>query len=254
MTNTPSKNYELYLKFIDKYLPIGFEGIDRDDPFMVEVEAMTKKNKQFFFIGDMLHIKVLFTSKQSNEMIGIAPENVSPFHLFEASHEEDKYRYDLGLTKLIKMSHQFYAENIGSQLISSNFRIRKTNGKYACFIVQCYLFLSTEPNKTVYILQINTEIDWHKNIEKRFHYYLGNDMSYFNYPNENLLMRARNIFSNREFEILKLIKSKFNNEQIAEKSFLSIHTINTHRRNILKKTGKTNISEVIYDLIEEGLL
>ena len=78
-------------------------------------------------------------------------------------------------------------------------------------------------------------------------------MSNFRYPDEELLLKG-NIFSDREFEIIRLIHSGLNSEQIAEKLFLSKYTINTHRRNILVKTGKTQISSLIYDLETQGLL
>jgi DNA-binding NarL/FixJ family response regulator len=61
-------------------------------------------------------------------------------------------------------------------------------------------------------------------------------------------------FSDREFEIIRLIESGLTSEQIAEKIFLSVHTVNTHRRNILTKSGKETISELIYELIDKGLL
>ena len=82
---------------------------------------------------------------------------------------------------------------------------------------------------------------------------MGNDLSYFRYPDEELLMTG-NIFSDREFEIIKLIQEGFDSEQIAEKLFLSKHTVNTHRKNILDKTGKAHISDLIYYLEENGLL
>jgi DNA-binding CsgD family transcriptional regulator len=50
-----------------------------------------------------------------------------------------------------------------------------------------------------------------------------------------------NIFSGREFEIIKLIQSGLNSEQIAGKLFLSVHTVATHRRNILEKSGKASV-------------
>ena len=62
------------------------------------------------------------------------------------------------------------------------------------------------------------------------------------------------IFSDREFEIIKLIHSGLNSEQIGEKLFLSKYTIDTHRRNILGKTGNANIPELIYYLKESGML
>ena len=46
-------------------------------------------------------------------------------------------------------------------------------------------------------------------------------------------------FQIREFEIIKLIESGLSSEQIAEKLFMSRYTVNTHRRNILEKTGKS---------------
>ena len=69
---------------------------------------------------------------------------------------------------------------------------------------------------------------------------------YFRYPNDEMLMMG-NVFTTREFEIIRLIEFGLSSEEIAEKLFLSPHTVNTHRRNILKKTRKPYISELIYD-------
>jgi DNA-binding NarL/FixJ family response regulator len=45
--------------------------------------------------------------------------------------------------------------------------------------------------------------------------------------------------SSRETEIIQLIAAGMTNKEIAEKLFLSIHTIKTHRKNIIKKIGFT---------------
>jgi DNA-binding NarL/FixJ family response regulator len=82
---------------------------------------------------------------------------------------------------------------------------------------------------------------------------LGTDLSNFRYPDEELL-KINIPFSDREFEIIRLIESGLSSEQIAEKIFLSVHTVNTHRRNILNKTGKATMSEVIYDLMNQGVI
>jgi DNA-binding NarL/FixJ family response regulator len=103
------------------------------------------------------------------------------------------------------------------------------------------------------MININTDIDWYKNFKDAFHYYIGNDLSNFRYPEEELLRKGHS-FTDREFEIIKLIQSGLNSEQIANKLFVSTLTINTHRRNILDKTGKAHISDLIYDLKELGLL
>jgi DNA-binding NarL/FixJ family response regulator len=68
------------------------------------------------------------------------------------------------------------------------------------------------------------------------------------------LLSMGNLFSRREFDIIQLIEKGLNSDQIAEKLFLSANTVNTHRRNILKKSGKTNTAELIHDLKTAGLL
>jgi len=78
-------------------------------------------------------------------------------------------------------------------------------------------------------------------------------MSLFRFPDEKLLQIGPP-YSNREFEIIKLIEKGFSSDQIAEQLFISSNTVNTHRSNILKKTDKAHISELIYDLKEQGLL
>lgn len=61
-------------------------------------------------------------------------------------------------------------------------------------------------------------------------------------------------FSAREFEIIKLIKMGLSSGQIAEKLFLSVYTVNTHRKNILSKSGMKNIHDLIDDLVDQRSL
>ncbi|WP_158275206.1 response regulator transcription factor [Pedobacter sp. HMWF019] len=58
---------------------------------------------------------------------------------------------------------------------------------------------------------------------------------------------AVRMLSLREKEIIELIATGMGNKDIAEKLFLSIHTVKTHRKNIIKKLGFTfkHASELI---------
>ena len=62
------------------------------------------------------------------------------------------------------------------------------------------------------------------------------------------------VFTHREFNIIKLIAAGLSSSQIAEKLFISKNTVNTHRVNILRKTQKANILDVILELKEQGML
>jgi DNA-binding CsgD family transcriptional regulator len=82
---------------------------------------------------------------------------------------------------------------------------------------------------------------------------VGNDITNFRFPDEKLLMIG-NPFSERELEIIRLVASGMNSEEVARKIFLSVHTVNTHRRNILKKSGMKTMPELIFDMMNRGEL
>ncbi len=220
---------------------------------MRDLELMMEKNNQFFFICDLIQMRILFTSKRSTQMIGIEPKNVTPYHFFEATHPDDIHRHSLGRTQLFKIAQELFIARKGNALASTNFKILCADGKYKCLLFQCYLFYSETPVKTAYVIQVHTDVDWCKNLKKQFHYYSGTDLSLFKYPDEEL-MQMGNIYTKREFEIIKLIELGLNSEQIAEKLFVSHFTINAHRANILKKSNKTCMSELIHFLNTNGSL
>ncbi|MBU2914491.1 MULTISPECIES: response regulator transcription factor [Reichenbachiella] len=60
--------------------------------------------------------------------------------------------------------------------------------------------------------------------------------------------------SKREKEILHLIVEEFTAQEIAEKLFISQHTVNTHRKNLLSKLGVKNTAGLVKQTILKGLL
>ena len=55
----------------------------------------------------------------------------------------------------------------------------------------------------------------------------------------------KGVLTSREIEILKLVAKEFNSRQIAEILFISERTVETHRKNILRKSGATNLVGLI---------
>jgi DNA-binding NarL/FixJ family response regulator len=62
------------------------------------------------------------------------------------------------------------------------------------------------------------------------------------------------VISERENEIIKLIAEGQTNTQIAELLFLSNHTINTHRKNILSKLGVKNTAGIVMYAVKTNLV
>ena len=62
------------------------------------------------------------------------------------------------------------------------------------------------------------------------------------------------LLSKREEEILRFIAEGYTNVEIAEQLFLSAHTVNTHRRNIMNKLGVNNTVGIVMYAVREGIV
>ncbi|WP_421897075.1 response regulator [Marinoscillum sp.] len=60
--------------------------------------------------------------------------------------------------------------------------------------------------------------------------------------------------STREKEVLELIAKEFSNQEIADKLFIGIRTVETHKRNILEKTGCKNVAGLVMYAVEKGIV
>ena len=62
------------------------------------------------------------------------------------------------------------------------------------------------------------------------------------------------VLSERELEVLQLVSFGLSSKSIADKLFLSAHTITNHRKNMLARSRCGNLAELVRVAISENLL
>jgi len=60
--------------------------------------------------------------------------------------------------------------------------------------------------------------------------------------------------SQREIEVIRLISDGSTNKEIADLLFLSTHTVNTHRKNIMNKLGIKNTAGIVIYAFRENII
>ncbi len=115
--------------------------------------------------------------------------------------------------------------------IAGNTRTRTT------FRIKCSNCLKTEDEDTAEIpLNILPE-DLYEKVKHVFNF-------------EEQLIDEQEGLSARETDVLRLVAQGFSNKEIAEKLFISIHTVMSHRKNITEKLGIKSISGLtVYAII-----
>ena len=65
---------------------------------------------------------------------------------------------------------------------------------------------------------------------------------------------TRHVITRREKEILELIVNEYTNQEIADKLYLSLRTVENHRNNLLQKLGVKNTAGLVKAAISQGLV
>ena len=74
------------------------------------------------------------------------------------------------------------------------------------------------------------------------------------YRNTITVNEPKNILSDRETEVLKLVCQEYSNAEIAKKLYLSVGTVDTHRKNIIQKLGVNNTVGLVKFALQHNLL
>ena len=97
------------------------------------------------------------------------------------------------------------------------------------------------------LLKSNTGLQ----LTKAVHRVMGDERHFDDFPEDEV---SSEILGKREVEILQLISEGLTSTEISERLFISVHTVKTHRKNILKKSGQTNTPDLIAWAMNQGVL
>jgi DNA-binding CsgD family transcriptional regulator len=248
-----SGDYEIFRKFTDRYLPSAFRDIARGSSFMKEMESILRERKQFFYAGDLLEMRIDFTSQGIYEILGLRPENFNVSTIIRATHPVDMSRLRNFPPRFRRTGMDLFNQKGGEEFLSVSTRFLRPDGHILPVMAQSWAFYSSKPYESVFAIVIYTDIS-HLSVPRLVqHHYVGRDPSFFRYPDDALLKTGHSL-SDKELEILSLVACGMESEQIAQKLTRSVHTVNTHRRNILRKTGRANVQELILHLKDQGML
>ncbi len=131
-------------------------------------------------------------------------------------------------------------------------RIRKKNGEYIKILRQSILFeLSGDRMISNYsILSDISFLDTRDKVEWR----IEANEKVKTEINKHINQAFSNFFSKREIEILEHLKIGSSSQEIADLLFISKNTVDTHRRNMLRKAGCINTTELVTFARDKGVL
>jgi len=192
-------------------------------------------------------------------VLGIEPEDFSMEKGFEIMHPEDLAT----MNEKEAVVFDFFFNKIAVEDLFNYksvyvMRMRHTDGTYKTLLHQASVFSVSDDGKIQQTLCVHTDITY-LNIpinhtvsfissKKQCYHYAKKSGNYaiIHQNNSSLEKKSfKNIFSKREKEIIAKLSQGMNYTEIAEELSIAPSTINTHKKNMLKKADCKNTPELI---------
>lgn len=219
-----------------------------------------KKYLDLFHIGEYFYLifntttaSTEFVSDEIQQVLEISSEEFNLEYLVENMHPEDFEYYQHYERSAVDFFSKLDPESFFNYKFSYDFRLRTKSGKMKRVLQQVVpLYYFPEGGaKTLVIFTDITHLGI-TGIPKLSFIGMNGSPSFYNYHLTSDFRKVDRIFTKREMEILDQVIKGRKSEQIAKDLNLSVFTVQTHRKNILRKSGCESLNELISTSIREG--
>ena len=114
--------------------------------------------------------------------------------------------------------------------------------------IGCKGYLLKDSDDATIVQAIETVFDGGEFLSPALQQQLVNDLF------RNKSQKSNTMLTRREKEVLQLITQEFTNQEIADKLFISLHTVDNHRSSLLQKLDVKNTAGLVKKAIENGLV
>lgn len=211
----------------------------------------------YYYIFNLASAQIEFVSDSVKNVLQVLqPEDFTLDYVLNHIHPDDiKIVLEFEQTGG-NFYNQLPAEKIFQYKVSYDYRMAKTNGQYIRILQQVVPIQGDGEGGILRTLCMHTDISHLKKDLVMSISMLGleGEPSYYNIHTVNpQAHRSASLFTKAERQILALLLEGKTSQQIADTLCISKLTVNTHRRNMLQKTGASSIAELTLKYLQGNL-
>ena len=210
----------------------GFLGRKIDYSYLENFEIMPT---QFVYVIYLPTCTLEYVSENVRRVLGYDPRELVFDHFVDLIHPDDWPEVMAKNIAAFDWVYQNKLSTSASITFSLEYRIRKSDGTYIKVLRQQTVMGIDGNGNPVRLLATMTDMS-HHNRNSNIIQYVQSTL----HPTETDFT-----LSAREAEILRLISLGHSSKIIAGILDISVHTVNNHRSNMLKRSGCSNIIELI---------
>ena len=229
----------------------GHKSLDVHIKKIIELDSFLPYNSTFFCLTNTQNLSFEYISKNMFACLGlnaIEMQEKGMRYFWSRIHPDDLESWLSALNMLMDFTINEIPEEDRKQMSYTwNYRFKNSKGEYVNIIQNTTPLDFDKEYKPIIGLAHYTVLDPNVKMDVcASAKYLNNnneyETKYFNNFSQKLLTDG---ISNRERDIIRLLILNKTSKDIADKLFISPNTVDTHRRNILKKLKISSTGELV---------
>ncbi|MFI1773214.1 LuxR C-terminal-related transcriptional regulator [Thalassobellus citreus] len=214
----------------------------------------------YYLIMNFETMSIEYVSEGTKTVLGINPEALTLEKIFSLMHPEDLEKmHEKETTSLNFKLNKIPKEDITKYKTVYLMRLKDASGNYKTILHQAKALNISNDGKVFQVLSIHTDItNLNPSIDHKISFISNECPSYYSLETGKNFSLAensfKNLFTNREKEIIHLVAQGKQTKDIALLLFISTQTVNSHKKNILRKSHCKNTAELITTCIREGVI
>jgi DNA-binding CsgD family transcriptional regulator len=256
---------DFYKKEISTYIlePRSFEGKEQ----FKRIAALFSPGPFYYWIINFANLEMEYVSEGTQRILGLPPEEVSAasfLSLLSPKELASMARKESVVVDFLK--NHLRPEELTQYKIVYLIQLTDKWGKARTLLHQATTLTVDESGQIEHVLNAHTDVS-HLRITNQHEIsflHLGDGPSYLNVSSDKgkfeipsnspaTTTALRKLLSQRELEILKALMLGLTKKEVADKLFISVHTVQTHHKNMLAKTGSHKITDLLIRALLEGI-
>lgn len=234
---------------------------DATDTDLVVPVTLQKKLLNLFHVGDyyyyVFNVKSCVFELMSEEIfsvLGYERQEVDVPFLLGKIHLDDQSYFVKFENKVAEFFSSLNPEQIFNYKVSYDYRIQKKDGSYIRILQQVITIQIDKNKQVIKTFGVHTNISHLKpaGIPVLSFIGLNGAPSHINIDIKNKLNTGKTLLTRREQEVLQLLAQGQTSDEISSLLFISKQTVDTHRKNLLRKTECSNTVELMSESIKRG--
>ena len=224
-----------------------------------QIASLFSAGLVYYYIFNFETYKFDFVSDGVRIILGIEPESFTLEYFFSILNPEDIDKMHEKEAVVLDFFNKLSKEEMPLYKASYLMRLRHTDGNYKTILHQSKTINISLEGKIQQVLGIHTDISYlNIHFDHKISFIGNKRQSYFaietTAPCEFVENKFKEQFTKREIEILATIAKGNSFTEIADLLDISPNTINTHKKNIMRKAGCKSSPELIARCIREGVI